>query len=74
MTVEQLVLEKLRALPPEKHKEVLDFVEPLEPANPRPRPLRSLKGLCADLGIGISAAEIDEARREMWANFLREDI
>jgi hypothetical protein len=36
------------------------------------KPLRSLYGLWAD--IDISADEIDEARREMWANFLREDI
>jgi hypothetical protein len=37
-----------------------------------PKPLRSLYGLWADLDI--SADEIDEARREMWSNFPREDI
>lgn len=35
---------------------------------------RSLYGLCADLGPAPSAEEIDQARREAWANFPREDI
>jgi len=38
------------------------------------RPKRSLLGLWADLGPAPSAEEIDEARREMWGNFPREDI
>jgi hypothetical protein len=39
-----------------------------------PTPRRSLLGLCADLGPAPSAEDTDEARREMWANFPREDI
>jgi hypothetical protein len=35
---------------------------------------KSLYGLCADLGTAPSAEEIDEVRREVWANFPREDI
>ncbi len=35
-------------------------------------PKRSLLGICADLGPAPSAEIIDEARREMWANFPRE--
>jgi len=38
------------------------------------QPLRSLLGLCADLGPTPSAEDIDEVRREMWKNFPREDI
>ena len=41
-----------------------------EPKKPR----RSLYGIFADLGDAPSAEEIDEARREMWGNFPREDI
>lgn len=37
-------------------------------------PSRPLIGLCADLGSAPSAAEIDQARREMWASFPRDDI
>lgn len=38
------------------------------------KPFKSIKGLWADLGVSLSAEEIDEARREMWKNFPREDI
>jgi hypothetical protein len=44
----------------------------LPPNDSQPR--RSLWGLCADLGTAPSAEEIDEARRDVWANFPREDI
>ena len=40
----------------------------------RPTPRRSLWGLCADLGVAPSAPDIDETRREEWANFPREDF
>lgn len=40
----------------------------------RPGPLRSFRGILADLGPAPSAEEIDEARREAWANFPRDDI
>lgn len=40
----------------------------------QPEPRESLWGLWADLGPAPSAEEIDEARREAWANFPREDI
>ncbi len=46
-----------------------------EPAEAEaPKPLRSLYGLWQDAGINLSTEEIDEARREMWRNFPREDI
>jgi hypothetical protein len=35
---------------------------------------RGIIGLCADLGPGPSAEEIDEDRREMWATFPRDDV
>lgn len=38
------------------------------------KPRKSLWGLWTDLGPAPSAEEIDEARREAWANFPREDI
>jgi hypothetical protein len=43
------------------------------PQNPQKKS-RSLHGLLADLGPGPSAEEIDESRREMLANFPREDF
>jgi hypothetical protein len=60
-------LEKLLKLPVDKQKEVLGFVKSLEKKAGECRSRRSLKGLCADLGVEISPEDIAEARREMWA-------
>jgi hypothetical protein len=38
------------------------------------KPKKSLYGLWADLGQAPSAEIIDQARREAWAGFPREDI
>ena len=72
MTIEQQVLEKLRDLPPEKQKEVLDFVDFLKEKNGTKKPLRSLRGLWKDLNVHITEEDIAEARREMWGNFPRD--
>jgi Protein of unknown function (DUF2281) len=77
MSIEQVVLEKLRALPPDKQQEVLDFVEFLQgrvPEGAVTRPRRSPKSLWADLGVQITAEDIAEVRREMWRNVAREDV
>ena len=72
MTIEQQILEKLRNLPPEKQKEVLDFVDCLKEKNGTKKPGRSLLGLWADLNVHITEEDIAEARREMWGNFPRD--
>ena len=72
MKIEEMVLEKLRGLPPEKQEEVLKFVESLKPADRAKKPLRSLEGLLEDLNIDITEEDIAEARREMWGNFPRD--
>lgn len=72
MTIEEAVIEKLRALPPERQREVLDFVEFLEQRGQRKRPRKGVKGLWADLGVTITEADIAEVRREMWESFPRE--
>jgi hypothetical protein len=72
MTIEEQVLEKLRALPPEKQKQVLDFADFLQEKNGPKEPLRSLRGLWKDLNTEITDEDIAEARREMWGNFPRD--
>ncbi|MBS1839239.1 MAG: hypothetical protein JSS69_08935 [Acidobacteria bacterium] len=71
MTIEQQVLDKLRDLPPEKQKEVLDFVVSLKGEDGPQKPLRSLLGLWSDLNFHVTEEDIAEARREMWGNFPR---
>ncbi|MFN7947013.1 MAG: DUF2281 domain-containing protein [Blastocatellia bacterium] len=74
MTIEEAVIEKLRSLPPDRQQEMLDFAEFLEGKVQASRPRRSLEGIWEDLNVSISREEIDEARREMWANFPREQF
>lgn len=74
MDTKQAVIEKLATLAPEKQQEVLDFVEFLQSKTPSKRIRRSPKGLCADLKMDLTDEELQEARREMWRNFPREDL
>jgi len=76
LTSADAVLDLLRQLPPWDRLKVLVQALPeieQELAVP-PGPLRSLRGLWKDLDFDITAEEIDQARREAWANFPREDI
>jgi len=72
MSLEETVVDKLRALPVEKQLEVLDFVEFLQQKTVVKRPRRSVRGLWKDLGFDITEEDIAEARREMWGNFPRD--
>ena len=71
MTVDQLVLEKLRSLPPEKQEAVLKFVESLELSKSHRKGPRRLRGLCSDPGIHVGTEEIAQARQEMWHTLRR---
>lgn len=74
MTLEEAVLEKLRVLPYDKQQELLDFAEFLAQKVKVKTPRKSSLGALAHLNISISKEEIDEARREAWANFPREQF
>ncbi len=72
MTVEEVLMEKIKVLPMNRKQEVLDFAEFLEHKEARPQPRRSLYGIFSDLNVDITEEDIAEARREMWGNFPRE--
>ena len=74
VNIEQAVVEKMRVLPVEKQREVLDFAEFLQRKSVPQPPCRrrSLKGLWADLKIDLTEADIAKVRREMWKNFPRD--
>ena len=72
MTVEEVLLEKIKVLPMNRQQEVLDFAEFLEEKEAKPQPRRSLYGLLADSEINLTEEDIAEARKEMWGNFPRE--
>lgn len=66
MSLEQAILEAVRALPPDKQYEILDHATRLRDQTSHKKPLRSVKGLWADLDVSLSAEDIDAARHEMW--------
>lgn len=70
------VLDMLRQLSPRERLRVIAQALPeveRDLAEQSP-PLKSLRGLWKDLNFDISAEEIDQARREAWGNFPREDF
>lgn len=74
MTVVESIIERVENLSAERQRELLDFAEYLEykeKSNGK-QPRKSLEGMWK--GVDISAEDIDEARREMWGNFPRDDF
>lgn len=74
MSVEQAILEAVRTLPLDKQQEILSHATRLRDQTAPKMPFQSIKGILAGRGISVSADDIDEARREMWKNFPKEDI
>ena len=70
--LETQVLQELRQLPPDKQNQVLNFVQFLKQEQ-KPKSLKSVRGLCADLNFDLTEEDIAEARAEMWSN-LGEEI
>ena len=77
----EIVLEEVKRLaiqlaPPERAQLALwlDATLRASPERLLVPAVRSLYGAFADLGHAPTDAEIDEARRKLWANFPREDI
>ena len=74
MRIEEILLiEKIHLLPVEELKDVFALVEKKlenlqEPAKTR----RLAGGALEHLGLHIKAEDIDEMRRESWANFPRD--
>jgi hypothetical protein len=69
------VLDMLRKLPPRERLKVIakalpEIDQDLAAAH---QPRVSLLGLWKNSGFSLSKEEIDQARKEMWAKFSRED-
>ncbi len=74
MTLEEAILEKVRAMPADKQKAILDIVTELSgDAGPMPK-LIDPRGMWKKYDISISVEDIAEARREIWGNFPRDDF
>jgi hypothetical protein len=73
------LLDRIRRLPAAKRKHLDEMVRSLEegvrPTTEQPAgdALHPVRGLLRDLGSAPSAGVIHDARRELWAEFPRED-
>ena len=74
MTSEEVLLKTYKILPPNLKQEVIDFVEFLQTKLATKQKRQISLGIGEDLGIEITSEDIDEARKEMWGNFPREDF
>lgn len=74
MSLEEAILEAVRALPAKKQQEVLNHAVRPRDEEGKNRPFKSIRGLWADLGVSLSPEEIEENQQDMWRNFSRKDI
>ena len=72
MTSEEVLLQKIKTLPPDLQQKAIEFVDSLQIEAQKKTPRISLEGIWADMDVNITEEEIREARREMWGNFPRE--
>ncbi len=71
------VMKLVEQLSPDDKRRLVERVTPeveSVPSAEHRTPKRSLLGIVSDLGPAPSAEDIDEARREAWKNFPREDV
>jgi len=74
MTSEEVLLEKIKVLPPDLKQKAIEYVEALQKKVQRKTPRVSLEGIWADMDVNITEEDIREVRREMWGNFPREQF
>ncbi len=72
MTSEEVLLEKIKVLPPDLKQKAIDFVDSLQSEVSAKQKRKSLKGALAHLNIKISDGEIREARNEMWRGYTKD--
>lgn len=74
MSLEQAILDVVRQLPEDQQQVILAHATELRNHSTPGKRRKSIKGLWADLGVSLSAEEIEANQREMWRNFPRRDI
>ena len=65
MTSEEVLLEKIKVLPPDLKQKAIEYVEALQKKVQRKTPRVSLEGIWADMDVNITEEDIREARNEM---------
>jgi hypothetical protein len=82
MTITEQIIEKVQALSPGDQQKILDILAALPSAQEQENarkptdglpmaPPKTLLGRFSHRGVHLSAEDVSEIRREMWANFPR---
>ena len=72
MISEEVLLQKIKVLPPALKQKAIEFVNSLQGEVSAKQKRKSLKGALADLNIKISEEDIREARNEMWRGYTKD--
>jgi len=72
MTTEEILLQKIKVLPPSLRQKAIEFIDSLQNEAATKQKRKSLKGALAHLNIKISDEDIREARNEMWRDYTRD--
>jgi hypothetical protein len=72
VSIEELIIDTVRTLPPDKQQEILAFAKSLQQQqnSAGQTPHASLFGFWS--GVDVSEDDIAQARQEMWDNFPRD--
>jgi hypothetical protein len=72
MTSEEVLLEKIKVLPPDLKQKAIEFVDSLQSEAQTKTPRVSLKGIWADMNVNVTEEDIREARNEMWRGYTKD--
>ena len=72
MVSEEVLLQKIKVLPPDLKQKAIEFVEALQKEARKKNPRVSLKGIWADMNVNITEEDIREARNEMWRGYTKD--
>ena len=72
MVSEEVLLQKIKVLPPDLKQKAIEFVESLQKEARKKNPRVSLKGIWADMNVNITEEDIREARNEMWRGYTKD--
>jgi hypothetical protein len=74
MSVAEILIEKVRVLPLEKQREVLEYIERIATAPNRSAARVDPEGALADQPSALELKDFEQARRELWADTPPEGI
>ncbi len=72
MVSEEVLLQKIKVLPPDLKQKAIEFVESLQSEAQKKTPRVSLKGIWADMNVNVTEEDIREARNEMWRGYTKD--